>query len=79
MSKKKHAKKEPVVRLSAEDLQEFNLRRGTLHNAKFQSMMVEEAYITWSKNLRMKYDLPVKFTIDPQTGAVTPTPEDTNG
>jgi hypothetical protein len=66
-------KKSPSVKLSPEDLQEFNLRRGTLNNAKFQAMMVEEAYVIWSKNLRTKYGLPVKFTIHPQTGFVTPT------
>jgi len=57
--------------LSPEDLQEFTLRRATLNNAKFQALMVEESYILWSKNLREKYALPVKFDINPQTGVVT--------
>jgi hypothetical protein len=61
-----------VTMLSPEDLQEFNLRRVTLNNAKFQALMVEEAYALWSKNLREKYKLPVKFEIDPHTGVVTP-------
>lgn len=57
--------------LSPEDLQEFTLRRATLNNAKFQALMVEEAYVVWSKNIRTKYGLPVKFEINPTTGVVT--------
>ena len=60
-----------VVALSAEDLQEFTYRRATLNNAKFQAVMVEEAYVLWSKNLRTKYQLPSKFEIDPVTGVVS--------
>jgi hypothetical protein len=59
------------ITLSPEDLQEFTLRRATLNNAKFQALMVEEAFQMWSKNLRAKYGLPVKFEIDPVTGKVT--------
>ena len=65
------AHKAAVITLSAEDLQEFTLRRATLNNAKFQALMVEEAFQMWSKNLRAKYGLPVKFEIDPVTGKVT--------
>jgi hypothetical protein len=66
-------KRKPDIKLSPEDLQEFHLRRATLNSAKFQSLMVEEAYIVWSKTLRGKYKVPtVKFDIDPQTGMITP-------
>jgi hypothetical protein len=61
----------PKITLSADDLQEFLLRRATLNNAKFQALMVEESYQLWSKNLRAKYNLPTKFEIDPVTGVVT--------
>ena len=61
----------PTTVLSPEDLQEFGLRRMTLNNAKFQSLMVEEAYHLWLKNLRVKYKLPERFEIDPVTGNVT--------
>ena len=61
-----------VIKLLPEDLLEFQLRRATLNNAKFQSLMVEESYVLWSKNLRVKYTIPTaKFEIDPQTGVVT--------
>jgi len=61
----------PTTVLSPEDLQEFTLRQATLNNARFQSLMVEEAYQVWIKNLRVKYKLPERFTIDPVTGNVT--------
>jgi len=60
-----------TIVLSPEDLQEFDLRRVTLNNAKFQSLMVEEAWALWIKNLRTKYKLPERFEIDPNTGKVT--------
>jgi len=60
-----------AIVLSPEDLQEFTLRRATLNTAKFQALMVEESFQTWSKTLRDKYKLPVKFEIDPTTGVVT--------
>jgi hypothetical protein len=66
----------PKIKISPEELQEFHLRRTTLNTAKFQALMVEEAYALWAKNLRIKYDIPtVKYEIDPQTGVVTPQEE----
>lgn len=68
-----HAIKPRTICLAPEDLQEFQLRRATFNNARFQWLMVEEAYVTWSKNVREKYDIPTaKFDINPQTGVVTP-------
>lgn len=67
------SKKPPIIKLAPEDLQEFTLRRATLNNANFQSLMVQEAYAQWAKNLRIKYDIPTaKFEIHPQTGMVIP-------
>ena len=59
--------------LTAEDLQEFRIRQNTLNHIRSQYLMVEEAYITWSRNLREKYKIPTtKFNIDYNTGHVTP-------
>ena len=71
--------KPPVIKLTPEDLQEWHLRRATVNTAKFQSLMVEEAYTIWAKTLRTKYGIPtVKFEIDPQTGIVRPKEEHAN-
>ncbi len=63
----------PVLKLTPEDLQEFHLRQTTLNNARFQSLMVEEAFQQWTKGIRARYDIPTaKFSIDPVTGVLTP-------
>jgi hypothetical protein len=68
--------KKPVIRLSEDDLREFNIRNATLQSARCQFLMVEEAHIVWSRNVRAKYAIPtVKFNIDPHSGIVTPKEE----
>jgi len=61
-----------TVTLEAPDLQEFRLRRATLDTARFNFLMIEEAYNRWCKDICNKYGLSGKYDIDVQTGAITP-------
>lgn len=65
--------KKDIIKLSAEDLQEFLLRRNTFNYSQGLAEMVRESYSVWLKNIRAKYNVSTaKFEIDQHTGVITP-------
>jgi len=62
--------KKNKVKLTADELKEFKIRRATLDAARCQHLMVEEAYLSWTKAVKEKYNLTSTFDIDTVTGAL---------
>ena len=59
-----------TLKLNADDLMEFRLRRNSLDLARFNFLMVEESYQAWCLRMAAKYGMEGKFNIDAGTGLI---------
>lgn len=59
-----------VKLLSAEDLQQFLLRRGAVDRAQLNLTMIIGGYEVWARDLRERYSLEGPFEVDPRTGQI---------
>lgn len=66
----KQLAREQVAAISADELQEFRLRRTAYDAARANFTMVEEAYLVWTAAVLKKHGLSGRFSIDASTGNI---------
>ena len=64
-----------VKLLSKEHLQEFNLRRNAVDQAKLNFYMIAAGYEAWAASLKKTYSLEGPFEVDTRTGQIKESPE----
>jgi len=64
--------------LTSQELIEFQMRLATFNQARSQLVMVQEAYVAWTKEIAKKYRLPHQFDVNTQTGEINIRPKSDN-